>query len=317
MLQWFQVDSDTPSDPKIKALLRRHREAESGRDKERAILGGLFALWCYVARHGKCAPGISLDSAGRPLPLQEMADEAFFSSVDELISLLTVASQIGIIDQTLWTSKQVVAFPAMINRADHFRRRRRPNLDFLEGMDGSDQIVDQIDQRTDRRLIEDRSKDQYVQTNKQTQKISTDRLIEARFAEFWAVWPRKAAKAEALKAFGQAGLGKDDLHAAEFLHETVIPAVRKQTIANGWDQPGRMQFIPHAASWLRAKRWEDEVIVRHRHAGGPGTVTPIRQGGGATGYDPSRSDAYAALQRAQAADVDEAAPDTLTAEGGR
>lgn len=68
------------------------------------------------------------------------------------------------------------------------------------------------------------------------------------FDEFWAIYPRKTAKTVAIKAWK-----KVKVDAA--LLGIILEAVKRQKDTKQW-QDG---FIPHPATWLNQKRWEDEV----------------------------------------------------------
>jgi len=69
------------------------------------------------------------------------------------------------------------------------------------------------------------------------------------FDVFWTAYPRKVAKADALKAYVR--LDPDDDLQAELLQ-----ALRRQSTWPQWTKDDG-QFIPHPASWLNARRWED------------------------------------------------------------
>lgn len=73
------------------------------------------------------------------------------------------------------------------------------------------------------------------------------------FQKFWTVWPRKVAKAEAVKAFSS-------LWKAKKLPpvEELISAIRQQTSSLEWTREN-FRFCPHPATWLRAQRWADEI----------------------------------------------------------
>jgi uncharacterized protein YdaU (DUF1376 family) len=79
-------------------------------------------------------------------------------------------------------------------------------------------------------------------TNNQVNKEYIDR-----FDTFWKQYPRKVAKPNALKAWLK--LKPDD-----DLTRKIISAISTQNLATRDEQ-----FIPHAATWLNAQRWEDEV----------------------------------------------------------
>jgi hypothetical protein len=71
------------------------------------------------------------------------------------------------------------------------------------------------------------------------------------FAEFWRRYPRKVAKAAALKAWRK--LNGVDL-------KTVLAALDVMKQSAEW-QKDEGQFIPHPATWLNGRRWEDELTV--------------------------------------------------------
>lgn len=119
-MKWFGVDSDTPNDPKIRALVLQGGPDRSGLHA-RARMGGLFFVWCHIADHG-AEPGRGIDAEGRPLPLQEIADAAYFDSVEELRTMLDFCASRRHIDPEAW-SAGVIAIPAMAKRADEYTKR--------------------------------------------------------------------------------------------------------------------------------------------------------------------------------------------------
>lgn len=119
-VKWFQVDSDTPNDPKVKAAIRRGLPNPAA---GQAAAGALFLLWCYVANHGGMGPGEGVDGAGDPLPLSEMADECLFDSVDELKGFLAFLADKRHIDPEAWAAGWV-RLPAMAKRADSYAKSK-------------------------------------------------------------------------------------------------------------------------------------------------------------------------------------------------
>jgi hypothetical protein len=67
------------------------------------------------------------------------------------------------------------------------------------------------------------------------------------FPEFWAAYPRKTAKAKARESW-------ERLRPDDGLRATIISALARQ---KDWPQWLR-GIIPHAATWLNQRRWEDE-----------------------------------------------------------
>ena len=74
------------------------------------------------------------------------------------------------------------------------------------------------------------------------------------FAEFWNAYPRHEGKAKAENAW-------DKLHPDEQLRATIMQALELQKIkgclAENFAADGR-STIPHGATWINGKRWEDE-----------------------------------------------------------
>ena len=83
-------------------------------------------------------------------------------------------------------------------------------------------------------------------------KINNDNDIkESRFARFWSVYPRHVAKPNARKAF-------DKINPDDGLLETMIQAIEQQKRSDQWTRDNG-QYIPHPATWLNQRRWEDET----------------------------------------------------------
>jgi len=74
-----------------------------------------------------------------------------------------------------------------------------------------------------------------------TQKLSQG------FTAFWVRWPRKVAKVEAEKAWNQVVTPEDE-DAIQAALDWQVPIFERR-------DPER---IPHAATWIRGRRWEDE-----------------------------------------------------------
>ena len=66
------------------------------------------------------------------------------------------------------------------------------------------------------------------------------------FVEFWSAYPRKVAKGDAEKAWRK---HKPDLAAC-------LSAISASKSSPDWTKDGG-QFIPHPATWINGRRWED------------------------------------------------------------
>lgn len=74
------------------------------------------------------------------------------------------------------------------------------------------------------------------------------------FDLFWSTFPRKIGK-------GAAELAWKKLKPDSTLQARIIQAVKAQCKSEQWRRD-QGQFIPHPATWLNGKRWEDEVEVK-------------------------------------------------------
>lgn len=87
-----------------------------------------------------------------------------------------------------------------------------------------------------------------IQSNPNRKRDSAKRMCDA-FEVFWAAYPRKIAKDPARKSFTRLDPN---------LLPTILTALDAQKRSEQWLKEGG-KFIPHPATWLNQKRWEDEA----------------------------------------------------------
>lgn len=112
-MKWFQVDADTPNDPRIREVLR-----ELGAEG----IGALFLLWCHIADHGTRRPGWSLDSLGRPLAEADLMAASTLTE-SNWRKLTSICTSSGHFQKSPWVKRKVIAIPAMAKRADTYTKR--------------------------------------------------------------------------------------------------------------------------------------------------------------------------------------------------
>lgn len=110
-----------------------------------------------------------------------------------------------------------------------------------------------------------------------TSKITSETTAAARFDRFWKAYPRKVAKPIALRAWMK--LKPDDA-----LTDVLIAAIDSARATDQWCKDDG-QFIPHPATWLNQRRWEDLPPEPLGPAGAPWwkTSTGIEEKGRALG----------------------------------
>jgi hypothetical protein len=74
--------------------------------------------------------------------------------------------------------------------------------------------------------------------------------LNGAFSEFWSCYPKKKAKGSAERAWVK-------IKPNEQLSAHIIAAVERAKTSFDWRKEGGM-FIPHPATWLNNKGWEDE-----------------------------------------------------------
>ena len=78
------------------------------------------------------------------------------------------------------------------------------------------------------------------------------------FAEFWSAYPRKVGKGNAETAWKK--------HKCAAMLPKILVAVRSCKVSQDWTKEGG-QFIPHPATWLNRKGWDDELPNPHTRRG--------------------------------------------------
>lgn len=78
-----------------------------------------------------------------------------------------------------------------------------------------------------------------------------DATSEDLFAKFYRLYPNKKGKANALKAWKKLKLTDD-------LINQIFDGLGRYCVSADWLKDGG-QFVPHPATWLNGRRWEDEV----------------------------------------------------------
>lgn len=76
---------------------------------------------------------------------------------------------------------------------------------------------------------------------------------ETAFARFWANYPNKKGKDDALKAWNRR-------HPSEALIDLILSALSVQKTWPEWTKDGG-RFIPHPATWLNRGSWDDEPAL--------------------------------------------------------
>ena len=88
-------------------------------------------------------------------------------------------------------------------------------------------------------------------TNNQEPETNTPHDPLKGFDEFWSVYPRKEAKANAAKAWAK-------LKPSDELIEQIISHVKVRATTPKWQEQGGA-FVPHGATFINQQRWTDPI----------------------------------------------------------
>jgi hypothetical protein len=106
--------------------------------------------------------------------------------------------------------------------------------------------------KADSTMLAERYQDACLETERETETeterekrkiLRSPKLAESEFAEFWNLYPRKTAKGSAEKAWAKA--------VKESSAADILAGLRSASFS---PDP---QYIPHPATWLNQRRWED------------------------------------------------------------
>jgi hypothetical protein len=99
--------------------------------------------------------------------------------------------------------------------------------------------------------VDERAQNNNINNIKRVSKETQNAHTRELFDRFWSAYPRHTGKQAAEKAFLR--LNPDD-----DLLGIMLKAITAWSKSEQWTKDGG-QFIPHPATWLNGKRWEDEL----------------------------------------------------------
>ena len=76
-----------------------------------------------------------------------------------------------------------------------------------------------------------------------------DSIYPSTFLKFWEVYPRREGKGSALKAY-------QNIKEPKPMLSEILSSINDHSNSKQWQNK---EFIPHPATWLNQRRWEDEM----------------------------------------------------------
>jgi hypothetical protein len=203
----------------------------------------LFAgLWCEADREGR------LEDRPKRLKAEYLAYDN--CDVDEL---LTELEQHGFIIRYVFEGKPFISIPNFSKHQNpHVREPASsiPAPDMHSASTGSDPVQAQCSHSSgpaDSPFLIPDSKPLAQPAERRVENLPTG------FDRFWSAYPRHQGRKAASKAFAK-------LKPDAGLLEAMLTAVKRQQQTEQWQRDGG-QYVPHAATWLNGRRWEDEIAI--------------------------------------------------------
>ncbi|WP_346399944.1 Pyocin large subunit-like protein [Pseudomonas syringae] len=224
---WIKMRIDLQTHPKVFRMVSALKA-----DRLR-VIGGLHVAWSIFDTHS--ADGVlhgydcgAMDAVIGWPGFTEAMIAVQWASIDDAGSLVMPR-----FDEHNGTS-------AKRRANDSERKRTARKTDSVRNLSASD--ADSLRTREEKRREENIDQDQ---------KLSSQAQSDDLFPKFWKLYPNKKGKAAAEKAWKK-------LKVTDDLFTLIAQGLAKQCASLAWTKDGG-QFIPHPATWLNGKRWEDEV----------------------------------------------------------
>lgn len=220
--EWIKMRADLHDDPavfRLSTLLKTDKFS---------VIGRLHTFWSWVDRH-------SVD--GR-------VDGAASTYVDEVVRQEGFADALVVVGW-LVVDETGISVPkfdrhngdSAKNRAQKSERQARWRAN------KGDSVVVGVDAKPSTQAPTREEK-------RREEKENPHASVEGLFYEFWAAYPKKDSKKTAMKAYLK-------INPDAALHARILGAVLAAKESRDWTKDNG-QYIPLAASWLNAERWEDQ-----------------------------------------------------------
>lgn len=255
-IKWIKLDTGIFEDEKIKIILAM--------PEGKTLLLVWLRLLCLAGRLNNS--GVLMINNTLPYTLEMLG--AIFGENHQIMQMaIDTFKGLGMIDTCNgaiylpnWEKHQSEDALAKIresNRLSQARHREKQKLKAGEQtvrLPSSDSNAYVSIQRVESRELE--------VENRTKKHIPTD----DKFNAFWQAYPKHSAKADAAKAFAK--LNPDDA-----LMQTILTSIASWKKTEQWTKDNK-QYVPLPATFIRGRRWEDELPKEQQHQQGNGYGLP-------------------------------------------
>lgn len=228
-IDWFRWHHGSVTDPKFKVVAR----------KAGVRLGDVLAIWAFLLEKASASEkrgtfgDVDCESVDCLLDLDD-------GSTERVIVAMQDRSLVNDGSITSWDKRQPK------------RERDDPNAAERQALKRDKDRQSQPEQANANHVTPchatSHQKTPILEKSREEKKdINTD----LGFASFWVAFPNKKAKQDAFKAWSK-------LKPCDALQASILKAIEIQSQGEDWRKEGG-RFIPHPATWLNGRRWEDSV----------------------------------------------------------
>ena len=223
---WIKMRGNLWDDPRVARLCDITDQPEA------AIVGGLYWLWATADQHTEdgVMPGLTLRSIDRKTGIsgfgKGLCEIGWLEEQPDGVRIVNFEEHNGQSAKRRCTDAQ-----------------RKANIRSVSALDADKKRTDDGNDADKKRRGAELEKEKRREEKE---------YLAVGFDRFWNAYPRKQAKADAVKAFAK--LAPDNA-----LLTTMLSALSRQAASEQWKKDGG-QFVPYPASWLNARRWEDEIV---------------------------------------------------------
>lgn len=234
---WFRWHHGTVTDPKWRIVAKRASHVMS----RNVTVGHVVAVWSAMLENASQANprGSLVGWCDEDIAVAFDLDEAEVAAIREAMQEKTLDGN----DLIAWNRRQIKQEDAKAaDRKKRQREREKSQIGNVTKVDVTEchGVSRDVTRETETETETDKSKSNIAHR-------SAERMFED---QFWPAYPRKVGKENALKSFVK--LRPDDDMLA-----VMLKALTAQAASEQWRKD--KQFIPHPATWINGKRWQDEA----------------------------------------------------------
>lgn len=229
---WIKMRMELQTHPKVVRILSATRA-----DKFR-VIGGLHAVWCVFDQHS--SNGVLVGYTPE--------------TMDHIIGWEGLSQAMINVGWMAYDGDETLALPefdehngkSAKRRAEDQKRKRESRVCPQSVRNLS---ADEADRQPKKSGLEKRREE----VNPPTPRKRGDDDEPAGFDAFWSAYPRKVSKPQAIKAWRKLSPDTQALTA-------ILAGLERDRRSDQWRRDGG-QFIPHPATWLNNRRWEDSATL--------------------------------------------------------